>query len=290
VPTPEKSDFRKLAFEAPLPSGIVAVDFQLMNEKVQAWLILIALVCVVAGAYLVAWRGRTSAYRRGASWIVALVSGLAGLVTTSGVIEGLEDFHNPEVSIWTVLIGTLIMLALTIGAWVMAIRFAIIALRKGPLTRHQAQRMLRKLLTAVAVLVVLVLAIAVGRLYVGIPFVPSSGREIVARLSGLPIPAFARSEGAVEECSGGFCRDYYGRGLVQLSPAACANAVAAARTQGWQPLPPLPKLTIGAVGQEIDPPRPDQGYFRFEQKRPTEHRFAWIDTTTCRVYAELDIK
>jgi hypothetical protein len=146
--------------------------------------------------------------------------------------------------------------------------------------------MLRKLLLAVAVLVVLVLAIAVGRLYVGIPFVPSSGREIVARLSGLPIPVFARSEDAVEECSGGFCRDYYGRGLVQLSPAACANAVAAARTQGWHPLPSLPSDM--AVGTET--PRPEQGYFRFEQKRPTERRFAWVDTTKCRVYAELDIR
>ena len=79
-----------------------------------------------------AWRGRPSTYRRAASWIVALFLGLAGLVTASYVIEVLEDFHNPEVSIWTVLTGTLIVLALAIGAWVMAIRFGIIALRKGP--------------------------------------------------------------------------------------------------------------------------------------------------------------
>jgi len=74
--------------------------------------------------------------------------------------------------------------------------------------------MLRKVLLAVGVFTALVLAITVARLYVGIPFVPSSGREIVARLSGLPIPVFARSEDALEECSGGFCRDYYGRGWV----------------------------------------------------------------------------
>lgn len=147
--------------------------------------------------------------------------------------------------------------------------------------------MLRKVLFGVYVLIAVVPAIAVGRLYVGIPFVPPSGREIVARLSGLPIPAFAKSEDAVEKCSGGFCRDYYGRGLVQLNPAPCANAIAAAKAQGWHSLP-LPSDV--AVGQESDAPSiPHEGYFRFEQKEPTEHTFAWIETATCRVYAELDI-
>jgi len=147
--------------------------------------------------------------------------------------------------------------------------------------------MLRKVLFGVCVLIALVPAIVVGRLYVGIPFLPPSGREIVARLSGLPIPVLAKSEDAVEECSGGFCRDYYGRGLVQLNPAACTKAIAAAKAQGWRSLPLSSDV---AVGQESGaPPIPHDGYFRFEQKQPTEHTFAWIDTATCRVYAELDI-
>jgi hypothetical protein len=147
--------------------------------------------------------------------------------------------------------------------------------------------MSRKRVLIIAVVVVLGPAIAVGRLYVGIPFVPPSGREIVARLSGLPIPVFARSEDAVEECSGGFCRDYYGRGLIRLSPSPCAKAVAAAKTQAWHTLPLPRDLTI--VQEAGAPPTPHEGYFRFEQKRPDEHTFAWIDTTTCRVYAELDL-
>lgn len=101
--------------------------------------------------------------------------------------------------------------------------------------------MRRRVLFVACALIALVPAIAVGRLYVGIPFVPPSGREIVARLSGLPIPVFARSEDAVDECSGLFCMDYYGRGLVRLKPAACAKAIAAAKAQAWCPLPlPLP--------------------------------------------------
>jgi hypothetical protein len=147
--------------------------------------------------------------------------------------------------------------------------------------------MLRKVLLAVGVFTALVLAITVARLYVGIPFVPSSGREIVARLSGLPIPVFTRSEDALEECSGGFCRDYYGRGLVRLNPAACAKAIAAAKAQGWQSLP-LPG-NVSIPEETGAPPTPPAGYFRFEQRQPTEHTFAWIDTATCRVYAELDI-
>jgi hypothetical protein len=131
------------------------------------------------------------------------------------------------------------------------------------------------------------LAIPIARLYVGIPFVPPSGREVVARLSGLPIPMFTRSLDAVEECSGMFCMDYYGRGLIQLSPAPCGKAMAAAKMQGWLSLPIPPDLNV--VQETGAPSTPGEGYFRFEQRRPTEHMFAWIDTATCRVYAELGI-
>ena len=133
----------------------------------------------------------------------------------------------------------------------------------------------------------LALAILIARLYVGIPFVPPSGREVVARLSGLPIPMFARSLDAVEECSGMFCMDYYGRGLIQLSPAPCGKAIAAAKMQGWLTLPIPSDLTV--VQEAEAPLTPREGYFRFEQRRPEEHMFAWIDSATCRVYAELDI-
>lgn len=134
---------------------------------------------------------------------------------------------------------------------------------------------------------VLALAIPVARLYVEIPFVPPSGRAVVARLTELPIPIVVRSLDAVSECSGMFCMDYYGRGLIQLRPLPCRKVVAAAKMQGWLPLPIPRDLT---VVQEIGAPStPVEGYFRFVQKRPEEHMFAWIDTATCQVYAELDI-
>jgi hypothetical protein len=133
----------------------------------------------------------------------------------------------------------------------------------------------------------LALAIPFARLYVGVPFVPPSGREVVARLSRLPIPMFARSLDAVEECSGMFCMDYYGRGLIQLSPASCGKAIAAAKMHGWLSLPiPRDLMVVQETGA---PSTPVEGYYRFEQRSPDEHMFAWIDTATCRVYAELDI-
>jgi hypothetical protein len=147
--------------------------------------------------------------------------------------------------------------------------------------------MFRKTLLAIGVVIAAVHAIALGRLYVGIPFVPPSGREIVTRLSGLPIPVLAHSEDAVDQCAGMLCMDYYGRGLIRLSPSACSKAIAAAKTRGWRSLP-LPEDLVVAQEDGV-PPTPHQGYFRFEQRQPNEHKFAWIDTTTCQVYAELDI-
>src|ERR1700675_4032247 len=90
----------------------------------------------------------------------------------------------------------------------------------------------------------LALVILIAHLYVEIPFVPPSGREVVARLTRLPIPMFARSIDAVSECSGMFCTDYYGRGLIQLSPAPCGKAIASAQMQGWASLPIPRELTV----------------------------------------------
>jgi hypothetical protein len=148
--------------------------------------------------------------------------------------------------------------------------------------------MSRKAILIIATVAALGVAIAVGRLFFGIPFVPPSGREIVKRLSGLPIPLSVHSEEAVDECSGMLCMDYYGRGLIRLSPPSCAKAVTAAKNQGWRSLPLPSDFTF--VQETGAPPTPHEGYFRFEQKRSDEHMFTWIDTTTCRIYAELDIE
>jgi hypothetical protein len=103
-----------------------------MRDKTEAWLILISLIAVVGGAYVLAWRGKHATARGWGAWTIALVSGLGAVVATSYFVGGLDDFLNPRLSFWTTFLGNLIMLAICLGAWTIAIRFAIISTRKGP--------------------------------------------------------------------------------------------------------------------------------------------------------------
>src|SRR3989442_8573160 len=100
-----------------------------MNEKVVAWSIPITLASIVAGAYLLAWRGRRLPIRRGASWVLATVSALAGDVgALAYAVPPLGDLHDPAGSFRTALIGHLVVWAICIGALVVRGRFAIFAL------------------------------------------------------------------------------------------------------------------------------------------------------------------
>jgi hypothetical protein len=137
-------------------------------------------------------------------------------------------------------------------------------------------------------LVITIPLLAIGRLFFGIPFLPLSGREVVARLSGLPIPFFATALSAADECAGLLCMDYYGYGFVQLEPAACAKAINAAHAAGWRSLP-LP-ITLQLPISEYDTPQvPSVGYFRYTQFSESHYSFTWLNTQTCQVFAELSL-
>jgi hypothetical protein len=104
-----------------------------MNEKTVGLLALIGLVSVAAGAHVLAWRSKRLAFRRGASLILAVVSALAAFVGTAGyAIPALADFHDPAVSFRATVTENLISWAICLGAWAVAVRFAIFALRKSP--------------------------------------------------------------------------------------------------------------------------------------------------------------
>jgi cytochrome bd-type quinol oxidase subunit 2 len=101
-----------------------------MQGKALAWLILIALVGAVIGAYLLAWRGRNALARRIGAWIVALLSALAGGVVLVGyAIPTLDDFHNSTVSFRGAFLENLIVWAICAGAWIVAVRFVRRAVR-----------------------------------------------------------------------------------------------------------------------------------------------------------------
>jgi hypothetical protein len=102
-----------------------------MAEKAVAWLVLVALMSSVTAAYFLAWRGSRSSVRRGASWVIAVLSGLASLVGIVGyAVPALDDFHDPAVSFRTAVIGNLLLWAICIGALVIAVRFTRFALRR----------------------------------------------------------------------------------------------------------------------------------------------------------------
>jgi hypothetical protein len=111
-----------------------------MNEKIIGLLILIALVIAVTGAYSLAWRSKRPALRRAASLALATVAGLAGFAGTVGyAIPALADFRDPGVSFSAAITDNLIVWTICLGAWGVAVRFAIFALRKGPTTARGGQ-------------------------------------------------------------------------------------------------------------------------------------------------------
>jgi len=96
-----------------------------------AWLILLAILALVIGGYMLAWRSKRSPIRKSGSWAVAVVAAVAGLIGTVGyAIPAFDDFHNPAVSFRAALIGNILIWAICLGAWTVAMRFAVRALRR----------------------------------------------------------------------------------------------------------------------------------------------------------------
>jgi hypothetical protein len=143
----------------------------------------------------------------------------------------------------------------------------------------------RKLLLSLGV--ALPTAFLIVRLY--FPLIgPRSARELVATFSGLPLPFLVQSEGAMDECSGMLCKDYYARALIRLSPRPCARVIAAAKGLGYRELP-LPK-DVSPPYEVGQPSIPNRGFFRYLKPRPQEMRFSWIDADTCRIYVEFSLE
>lgn len=103
-----------------------------MENGLIAGVILLVLLTVTVCAYLVAWRGRHSSVRRGASLIFASISALVGFVRTAGyAIPALDDLHNDAVPFGEAVLGNIVMWAICASAWVIAVRCALFALRKN---------------------------------------------------------------------------------------------------------------------------------------------------------------
>lgn len=102
-----------------------------MENAHKAGLIILVFLTVTVFVYLVAWRGRRSSVRRGASLIFASISAVVGFVGTAGyAIPALDDFRNPAVTFAEALLGNLILWAICASASIIAVRCLLLALRK----------------------------------------------------------------------------------------------------------------------------------------------------------------
>lgn len=102
-----------------------------MSDKSTGWFILISLMSLLLVGYLLAWRSNHLAVSKGASGVIAVVSGLAATVGIAGyAIPALGDLRSPADSFAGAVIANLIIWGICLGAGAMAVRFAASALRK----------------------------------------------------------------------------------------------------------------------------------------------------------------
>jgi ABC-type transport system involved in cytochrome c biogenesis permease subunit len=84
----------------------------------------------VAAHFLLSSKNPREPTRRIASWVAAAVSALVALVATMAfAIPALDDFHDPHVRFREALVGSAIVWAICLCAWVIAVRCVIFALR-----------------------------------------------------------------------------------------------------------------------------------------------------------------
>jgi len=94
--------------------------------------VIFVLIGAAVGAYVLSSKRSHETVRRRASWVAALVSALIASIATIGyAIPVLEDFRIPGVPFKEALLGTIIVWAICLGAWVIAVRCTISALGQG---------------------------------------------------------------------------------------------------------------------------------------------------------------
>jgi len=93
--------------------------------------VVLVLITLAVRAYILSSKKNTEEVRTHASWVAAMVSGLVALFGTAVYgIPALGDFLIPGVRFRDALIGALIVWAVCLCAWLVAVRCVIFALRR----------------------------------------------------------------------------------------------------------------------------------------------------------------
>jgi hypothetical protein len=138
----------------------------------------------------------------------------------------------------------------------------------------------------IASAVTIAVGIAIGRQFVPM-FGPRAPREILAELSGLPLPWFLPGATGSDHCDGRLCHDYDARAEAQLSTTTCKRAAARAPELGYRPLPVDSVALNEGYGRSIPVAAP--GFYRY-RRLGGEYEFVSLNTATCVLSVRLDIE
>jgi hypothetical protein len=140
----------------------------------------------------------------------------------------------------------------------------------------------RRCIVGIFKTIVVVLLLDGSRYFVSL-IPPVTAREMLIRISDLPMPLVVWDGKALDQCLGFICMDYRARASGRLGREGCERALGAAVMQGFLPLPfreepgnPRPKVDDW----------PEKGYYLFFSDADSQ-RIVWIDSESCRVFASV---
>lgn len=93
-----------------------------MNEKVEAWLVSLNILLVVAVAYLAAWRGKHKAVQRSGFVVVAAIAGAAALWAACSAVGLPGDLSIPGISVWEIILAEVVTWSIALGLGLFAIK------------------------------------------------------------------------------------------------------------------------------------------------------------------------
>src|SRR3954469_21556157 len=108
-------------------------------------------------------------------------------------------------------------------------------------------------------------------------------REMLATMSGLPLPWFLGDAKGKAECAGLACMDYVMQATSPLPPSACKRALAAAPRAGYRPVQSIDSVMrhSGYVAS-----LPTTGFYRYRRLGPDQEEVVWLDSATCVLTAK----
>ena len=128
----------------------------------------------------------------------------------------------------------------------------------------------------------MILGAALSRQFVAV-IGPRTPREMLATMSGLPLPLFLSEATGTDECSGLACMNYMMQATSPLSPSACERAIAAAPAAGYKS---VQSVDSAMRHSGYAPFLPAVGFYRYRRPGPDQEEVVWLDSAKCVLTAK----